>query len=100
MNISDRIAEATISNPQDFVKLKDRKRALKLVTHSHLGLVSQDISKLVLNGDSPNGTINGYSKYTKDQVVSLQKELDKIDKIDEEYIREPAPNLNMLNPQS
>eukprot|EP01084_Bolivina_argentea_P251904 422679_1 len=96
VNISERIAEQTL-NKDEFVKLNDRKRALKLVTHSHLGLVPNTISKLVLNGHQNGNTEHTYSR---DQITILKQELDKIDKIDEEYIREPAPNLNMLNPQS
>lgn len=99
VDISERIAEVTLSKDEQFVKLNDRKRALKLVTASHLGLVSQDVSKLVLNG-SANENVNGYNnRYTKDQINVLRRELERIDKSDEEYIREPAPNLNMLNPQ-
>ena len=103
VDISERIAEVTLSKDEQFVKLNDRKRALKLVTASHLGLVSQDVSQLVLNRNA-NGNVNGKSRYndhhyTRDQISILRRELEKIDKTDEEYIREPAPNLNMLNPQ-
>ena len=40
------------------------------------------------------------NQYTRDEIGVLRRELEKIDKIDEEYIREPAPTLNLLNPQS
>ena len=99
VDISERIAEITLSKHDQFVKLNDRKRALKLVTASHLGLVSQNVSKLVLNNNNNNNNINNYHHYTKDEINILKHELDKIDKSEEEYIREPAPNLNMLNPQ-
>ena len=101
VDISERIAELTLPHDQHFVKLQDRKRALKLVTHSHLGLVSNTVSNLVLHSHPPhNGRkSNGAVQFSKDQIKLLRDELTKIDKQDEEYIREPAPNLNMLSPQ-
>eukprot|EP01083_Nonionella_stella_P055380 146114_1 len=103
VDISERIAELTLSGQDQFVKLKDRKRALQLVTKSHLGLVSEKVSKLVLNGHRnghKNGTTNTKHVFSRDQIKTLKDELDKIDKMDEEYIREPAPNVNMLHPHS
>ena len=99
VDISERIAELTMPSDQRYVQLQDRKRALKLVANAHLGFVPRTVSQLILNGKSKGNTKNGHQHFTKDQVAMLQQELSKMDKLDEEYIREPAPNLNMLHPQ-
>jgi len=121
VHISDRIAEVTLPSDRQFVQLKDRKNALHLVTNSHLGLVHNDISKLVLNGSQhTNGSSSSltttttttttttnnntrhlqHERYSRDQIKILKQEIDKILKTDANYIREPAPNLNMFNPQT
>ena len=62
------------------------------------------MSNIVLNGHANDSNKqkqkqNERRKFTNEQIEMLRTELDKIDKHDQEYIREPAPNLNMLNPQ-
>lgn len=102
VDISERIAELTLPTDQAFVRLQDRKRALKLVANAHLGYVPRSVSQLILhsnhNGNAKNGQ-HGNRHFTKDEVAMLKAELSKMDKLDEAYIREPAPNLNMLHPQ-